>query len=481
MKELNFEDFNISEEILGAISKLGYEKPTKVQREVVPAALKEIDLIVKSKTGSGKTASFGIPICEKVEVEKSNPQVLILTPTRELCIQVKEDVSNIGRLKKLRAAAVFGKQPFASQVRELKQRTHVVVGTPGRTLDHIERGTLLLDEIRYLVIDEGDEMLNMGFIDQVESIINKLPKNRITMLFSATIPDELEKLCRKYMKSPMTLEINPEEVTEENIEHILYEIDEKHKAKLLNKIMITENPDSCIIFCRTKENVDNVYNGLKNKNYPCGKIHGGMMQEERLEGMKSFKRGEFIYLVATDVAARGIDVEEVTHIINYDLPMEKESYVHRTGRTARAGRKGKAITFVTPYEDRFLKDIEEYIGFSISKVEEPREQEVENVKEAFLTKIKAAPKLKKDKSKELNKDIMKIYINAGKKKKIRPGDIVGGITSIPGVTAENIGIIDIQDNISYIDILEGKGKIVLEGLKSATIKGKVLKVEKARK
>lgn len=481
MKELDFRDFNISEEISEALAKLGYEEPTKVQRKVVPEALRGRDIIVKSKTGSGKTASFGIPICEKVEVEKGNPQVLVLTPTRELCIQVKEDISNIGRLKKIRAAAVFGKQPFATQARELKQRTHVVVGTPGRTLDHIERGTLLLDEINYFVIDEGDEMLNMGFIDQVESIINKLPKNRVTMLFSATIPEELEKLCKEYMKNPMTIEVTPEEVTEGNIEHILYEVQDRYKDKVLNKIIITENPDSCIVFCRTKENVDNVYNGLKNKDYPCGKIHGGMMQEERLEGMKRFKRGEFIYLVATDVAARGIDVEEVTHIINYDLPMEKESYVHRTGRTARAGKKGKAITFVTPHEEKFLKDIEEYIGFSIPKGEEPREQEVESAREAFLEKIKATPKLKKDKSKELNKDIMKIYINAGKKKKIRPGDIVGGITSIPGITADNIGIIDIQDNISYIDILEGKGKVVLEGLKFVTIKGKVLKAEKARK
>ncbi|WP_315118114.1 DEAD/DEAH box helicase [uncultured Clostridium sp.] len=481
MKELNFKDFHISEEISKALAKLGYEEPTKVQKEVIPEALKERDIIVKSKTGSGKTASFGIPICEKVELEKGNPQVLVLTPTRELCIQVKEDISNIGRFKKIRATAVFGKQPFSVQSRELKQRTHVVVGTPGRTLDHIERGTLQLDEIKYLIIDEGDEMLNMGFIEQVESIINKLPSSRVTMLFSATIPEELEKLCKKYMKNPITIEVTPEEVTEGNIEHILYEVQDKYKPKVLNKVIITENPDSCIIFCRTKENVDNVYNGLKNKNYPCGKIHGGMMQDERLEAMKRFKRGEFIYLVATDVAARGIDVEEVTHIINYDLPMEKESYVHRTGRTARAGKEGKAITFVTPYENRFLKDIEEYIGFSIPKREEPMEYEVDNAREAFLEKIKAAPKLKKDKSRELNKDIMKIYINAGKKKKIRPGDIVGGITSIPGITADNIGIIDIQDNISYIDILEGKGKVVLEGLKSVTIKGKVLKAERARK
>lgn len=481
MNESGFIYFSLSQEILNALSKLKYENPTDVQQKVIPRALEGRDIIVKSQTGSGKTASFGIPICERIEIEDNKPQALVLTPTRELCVQVKEDISNIGRLKKVRCAAIYGKYPFSAQERELKQRVHVIVGTPGRTLDHLERGTMNLDEIKYLVIDEADEMLNMGFIDQVESIISKMPEHRVTMLFSATIPPEIESLCQKYIKDPIKIEVNPENLTTERIEHVLYRVRENDKYKLLTKIMVVENPDSCIIFCRTKENVDTLASKLQSNGLPCSALHGGMMQNERLNVMNSFKRGEFIYLVATDVAARGIDVESITHIINYDIPLEKESYVHRTGRTGRAKEEGKAISFVTPYEDRFLSDIEEYIGFKIPQAEEPDEEEAEKAKAAFFKKIEAGPKLKQDKSHELNKEITKIYISAGKKKKMRTLDIVGAFTHIPGVKAEDIGIIDILDNISYVDILNGKGDMVLKALETMNIKGKPVRAQRAVK
>lgn len=481
MENTSFKSLGISEDILEALLKLGYKNPSEVQQKVIPIAIKNKDIIVKSKTGSGKTAAFGIPICENIDLEEKKPQALILTPTRELCVQVKEDIKNIGRFKRIKCSAIFGKQPFKAQALELKQRTHVVVGTPGRTMDHIERGTIDLDKIKYFIVDEGDEMFNMGFIDQVESIMRKLPKKRVNMLFSATIPEKIEKLCEKYMKFPVMIEVNPEEITEEKIEHIYYEVEEKNKFELLNKILITENPDSAIIFCRTQENVNSVAKLMKNKKYPCKALHGGMMQDKRIDIMERFKKGEFMFLVATDLAARGIDVENVTHIINYDIPMEKENYVHRTGRTGRAGRQGRAISLVTPYEDRFFEQIEEYIGFKIKLGDEITKESVENAEEAFIEKIKAMPKIKKQKSDELNKGITKIYLSAGKKKKIRPGDIVGGITSIAGVNPEDVGIIDIQEVCSYVDILNGKGKLVLEGLKSTTIKGKKLRAERAVK
>lgn len=481
MDDMNFKSLGISEDILEALLKLGYKKPSQVQKKVIPVAIKNKDIIVKSKTGSGKTAAFGIPICENIDLEEKKPQALILTPTRELCIQVKEDIKNIGRFKRVKCSAVFGKQPFKMQARELNQRTHIVVGTPGRTLDHIERGTIELDKIKYFIVDEGDEMFNMGFIDQVENIMERLPKKRVNMLFSATIPEKIEILCKKYMKSPVVIEVNPEELTEEKIEHTYYEIEEGNKFDLLNKIIITENPDSSIIFCRTQENVNKVVKLMEDKGYPCKAIHGGMMQDKRIDIMKRFKRGEFIFLVATDLASRGIDVENVTHIINYDIPLEKESYVHRTGRTGRAGREGRAISLITPYEDRFLKQIEEYIGFKISLGKEITKESIESSEKAFIEKIKAAPKLKEQKTDKLDKDITKIYISEGKKKKIRAGDIVGGITNIPGINPEDIGIIDIQDICSYVDILNGKGKLVLEGLKSTTIKGKKLRAERAVK
>ncbi|MBM7692102.1 superfamily II DNA/RNA helicase [Peribacillus deserti] len=481
MNKSSFSEFNLSDEIQRALMDLNYENPTEVQRKVIPVALEDKDLVVKSQTGSGKTASFGIPICELIRWEENKPQALVLTPTRELAAQVREDITNIGRFKRIKAAAVYGKSPFERQKLELKQKTHVVVGTPGRVLDHIQKGTLTLEQIKYLVIDEADEMLNMGFIDQVEAIIHELPTKRVTMLFSATLPEDVENLSHKYMQNPVQIEIKASGVTTDKIEHSIIEVIEEEKISLLKNVTIVENPDSCIIFCRTQENVDQVFKQLDQAHYPSDKIHGGMIQEDRFAVMDDFKRGLFRYLVATDVAARGIDVENISHVINYDLPMEKESYVHRTGRTGRAGKTGKAITFITPYEQKYLSEIEEYIGFHITKKLPPSQEEVNNGKAAFEEKIHSRPAVKRDKSEQLNKEIMKLYFNGGKKKKLRAIDFVGTIAKINGINAEDIGIITIQDNVTYVDILNGKGPLVLQAMKHTTIKGKQLKVHKAKK
>ncbi|MGG0704181.1 ATP-dependent RNA helicase DbpA [Bacillus paramobilis] len=481
MSKKSFSNYALSKEVRRALTGLGYEHPTEVQGEVIPVALQKKDLVVKSQTGSGKTASFGIPLCEMVEWEENKPQALVLTPTRELAVQVKEDITNIGRFKRIKAAAIYGKSPFARQKLELKQKTHIVVGTPGRVLDHIEKGTLSLERLKYLVIDEADEMLNMGFIDQVEAIIDELPTKRMTMLFSATLPEDVEKLSRTYMNAPTHIEIKAAGITTDKIEHTLFEVREEEKLSLLKDITMIENPDSCIIFCRTQENVDHVYRQLKRVNYPCDKIHGGMVQEDRFEVMDDFRKGKFRYLVATDVAARGIDIDNITHVINYDIPLEKESYVHRTGRTGRAGNSGKAITFITPYENRFLEEIEEYIGFEIPKKLGPSKEEVMKGKAVFEEKIYAKPIIKKDKNADLNKGIMKLYFNGGKKKKIRAVDFVGTIAKIQGVSADDIGIITIQDNVSYVEILNGKGPLVLKVMRNTTIKGKQLKVHEAIK
>lgn len=476
-----FQDYQISEEIIRALEGLGYSNPTEVQEKVIPYALERQDLVVKSQTGSSKTAAFGIPICQLVKWEENRPQALILTPTRELADQVKQDMTNIGRFKRIKAAAVYGKQPFAYQKEELKQKCHIVVGTPGRVLDHIERGTLVLDRIEQLVLDEADEMLNMGFIDQVEAIISQLPKNRMTMLFSATLPDKVEQLALQYMKEPKQIEIASTVTLTDQIEHSLIVVKEQQKFGLLRDVTVVENPDSCIIFCRTKEQVDNVTEQLEKMFYTCDQLHGGMVQEDRFDVMDAFKRGEFRYLVATDVAARGIDIENITHVINYDLPLEKESYVHRVGRTGRAGKRGKAITFLTPYEEKFLAEIEAYIGFEIERRQAPSQQSVDEAMDAFIGKMENLPELKKDKSEQLNKDILKLYFNGGKKKKLRAVDFVGTITSISGVTGEDIGIIKIQEKETFIDILNGKGKLVLEEMKTKTVKGKLLKVHKAKR
>ncbi|MBT2655511.1 DEAD/DEAH box helicase [Bacillus sp. ISL-18] len=481
MSETKFEDFHLSDEIRRSLQVLKYEAPTEVQHKVIPLALENQDLVVKSQTGSGKTASFGIPICELMEWEERLPQALILTPTRELAVQVREDMTNIGRFKRIKAMAVYGKEPFTKQKEELKQKTHIVVGTPGRVIDHIERETLVLDKIKFLIIDEADEMLNMGFIDEVEAIINQLPLSRITMVFSATLPKDVENLCHKYMKNPINVEIEANGITTDTIEHCLIEVKEDEKIPLLKDVTVVENPDSCLIFCRTKEHVDTVYAELEEANYSCERLHGGLEQQDRFAVMDGFKMGNFRYLVATDVAARGIDIDNVTLVINYDVPMEKESYVHRTGRTGRAGNEGKAITFATPYEGKFVKAIERYIGFEIPIVDAPKPHEVAGNQAAFDEKISGRRVVRNNKTARINQDIMKLYFNGGKKKKLRAVDFVGTIAKIPGVSTEDIGIITIQDQMSYVDILNGKGSLVLQAMENTTIKGKKLKVSKALK
>jgi ATP-dependent RNA helicase DeaD len=477
-----FDDYQLSNEITKALSLLKYENPTEVQSAVIPAALNKQDLVVKSETGSGKTASFGIPICEMIEWEEKKPQALILTPTRELAVQVQEDITNIGRFKRLKALAVYGKEPFSKQKEELKQKTHVVVGTPGRVMDHIERGTLSLDQIKYLIIDEADEMLNMGFINEVESIINELPSNRVTMVFSATLPNDVESLCHKYMKNPAKIAIaTTGGIMADTIEHRVIEVKAEDKISLLKDLTVVENPDSCIIFCRTKDHVDTLFEELEKSKYSCERLHGGLEQEDRFGVMNGFKMGNFRYLIATDVAARGIDIDNVTLIINYDIPMEKESYVHRTGRTGRSGNKGKAITLATPYESKFLKAIEKYIGFEIPNMEAPLPSEIARCKAAFEEKISGRRVVKNNKTARVNKDITKLHFTGGKKKKIRAIDFVGTISKIPGVTADDIGIITILDSLSYVDILNGKGSLVLQAMENTTIKGKKLKVSKAIK
>ncbi|PPA69264.1 DEAD/DEAH box helicase [Jeotgalibacillus proteolyticus] len=480
MTNNSFKDYSISNEILRALDQLQYHQPTPVQREVIPAALLKNDMTVKSQTGSGKTAAFAIPLCELIHWEENKPQALVLTPTRELAEQVKEDITNIGRYKRVKAISIYGKQPYARQKTELKQKNHIVSGTPGRVLDHIQKDSLSLEKIKYLVIDEADEMLNMGFLEQVEAIIKELPVNRTTMLFSATLPEEVQELCHHYMNSPIDIQIQASVKINTNTKHTVYTVNENEKLSVLKKVTIVENPDSCIIFCRTKERVDELSNQLDRAGYPCDKIHGGMVQEDRFAVMNEFKRGEFRYLIATDVAARGIDIENISLVINYDFPMEKESYVHRTGRTGRAGNKGKAVSFVTEYEDRFLEETEAYIGFELTPGMVPSKEEVMSLKGNFKEKINLLPDLKMDKRDQVSQDIMRLYFNGGKKKKLRAVDFVGTIAKIDGIHAEDIGIITIYENATYVEILNGKGPAVLQEMKTTPVKGKRLKVHKAR-
>ena len=474
-----FDNYQLSGELLKAISLLNFISPTKVQEQVIPAVLAQKDIIVKSQTGSGKTAAFAIPICELVDWEQNKPQALVLTPTRELAVQVREDMFHIGRFRRLKVAAIYGKYPFHVQEKELKQKTHVVVGTPGRLIDHIERGTLDTSIIKYLVIDEADEMLNMGFIEQIKTIVTSLSQERVTILLSATMPQDINLLCTKIMKNPVCVEIEEQNPVAERIAQERYHVDQADKMQLLRDLTIVENPDSCMIFCNIKQAVDEVYAELVKLNYSCEKLHGGMEQRDRLSVMNDFKQGIFRYLCATDVAARGLDIEDISLVINYDIPHDRENYVHRIGRTGRVNKLGKAITFVTRNEDKFLKDIHDYIGKEILLKERPDEEMVHQSKQEFMAKINTLPEIKETKGAQLSTEIMKIHVNAGKKTKMRPVDIVGTLCSIQGITAADIGIINILDVSTFVEILNNKGELVLQELQNTSIKGRQRKVSKA--
>ena len=474
----NFRDYKLSEEILKSIEMLNYKKPTKVQQEVLPVALENKDLLVKSQTGSGKTATFAIPVCENVDWDENKPQALILAPTRELALQVKDDVFNIGRFKRIKPVALYGKSSFESQVKELKQKTHVVVGTPGRTIDHIKEGTFDTSNIKYLVLDEADEMLSKGFLEQIEEIIEHLPTERVTMLFSATIPEDIDMLSAKYMKNPETIEIAAETLTVDRIEQFGYRVEDTGKLNLLKDITTIENPDSCFIFCNTQKKVEEVYEALTALNYPCDRIHGGMEQDIRIKVMNNFKKGYFRYLIATDVAARGIDIDNITHVINFDVPVLRENYVHRIGRTGRAGKTGRAFTFIKKKDDTRISEIHSYTGKEITLRQLPSKKLVKKSRPAFEEKLNQKVVIKEEKGSNLNNEIMKLHINAGKKTKMRPVDIVGTLCSIEGMTASDIGVINILDVSTYVEILNNKGDMVLDVLQNKTIKGRLRTVTK---
>lgn len=479
MRKTTFKDYKLSDEILKSLEMLNFKSPTEVQSKVIPVALENKDILVKSQTGSGKTATFGIPLCEMVDWDENKPQALVLAPTRELAIQVKDDIFNMGRFKRIKSCALYGKSSFVAQEKELKQKTHIVVGTPGRTIDHIKEGTFVTDNIKYLVIDEADEMLSLGFISQIEEIISYLPENRVTMLFSATLPEDIDDLSKKYLKNPTKIEIEAKTLTVDRIEQIAYKVEENAKLNLLKDVTVVENADSCVIFANTQKKVEMIYNELTALNYPCDKIHGGMEQDDRIKVMSNFRKGYFRYLIATDVAARGIDIDNITHVINFDIPVLRENYVHRIGRTGRAGKEGRAITFVTKADDRRVAEINSYTGRElVIRQEKPSRKSVKRLKGEFERKLNEKRVVKIDKSSNLSNEIMKLHINAGKKTKMRPVDIVGTLCSIEGVEACDIGVINVQDISTFVEILNNKGEMVLKVLQTKNIKGRPRKVTK---
>ncbi|SFR75014.1 DEAD/DEAH box helicase [Anaeromicropila populeti] len=478
MTHNSFSQYNLSDPILETLTLLGYKVPTPVQQKVIPLALQENDLVVKSKTGSGKTASFAIPICQLVTWDENLPQALVLEPTRELAVQVRDEIFHIGRKKRLKVPAVFGGFPLEKQALTLKQKSHVVVGTPGRVLDHFQKGTLHGDKIQYLIVDEADLMLDMGFIEDIRRIMEFIPENKVMMLFSATMGVHVQRLTEEYMKTPIYIEMEDKEAAIPDIVQEAYYVENEEKLPLLIRILIKENPENGMIFCATREMVNVLYRHLRKARIRCGMLHGTVDQKERLKTIEDFREGRFHYLIATDVAARGIDFDNITHVINYDFPTGKESYVHRIGRTGRNGKSGKAISLIQNAEKKMQEAIEAYTSVPIIICQQLFDEHIDTAsKKIFWGRQREPVKPRVKKGAVFHKQITRLCIGGGRKSKIRAVDIVGTICNIEGIQSDDIGIIDIRDSISYVEILNEKGLMVRDALQSKPVKGKVRKVQ----
>lgn len=362
-----FSEFGLEPKVLRAITEMGFEEATPIQEKAIPLALESRDLIGQAQTGTGKTAAFGVPLINKIQVTEDRIVALIMCPTRELAIQVAEEIEKLGRFKGIRSLPIYGGQDIVKQIRALKKRPQIIIGTPGRLLDHINRKTIKLDDVQTVILDEADEMLDMGFMEDIQSILKLVPDERHTMLFSATMPPNIQKLAQQFLRNPEHVSVIPKQVSAPLIEQSYIELQEKQKFDVLCRLLDMESPDLAIIFGRTKRRVDELSEGLQKRGYSAEGLHGDLSQHQRDAVMRKFRDGSIDVLVATDVAARGLDVSGVTHVVNFDLPQDPESYVHRIGRTGRAGKEGTAWTFVTPREMDHLHFIERLTRHRIAR------------------------------------------------------------------------------------------------------------------
>ncbi|GAA0610644.1 DEAD/DEAH box helicase [Virgibacillus siamensis] len=376
-----FKELNISEPIMKALEKMGFEEATPIQAETIPLAQQGNDVIGQAQTGTGKTAAFGIPMIDKIDKNQKKIQGLVVAPTRELAIQVAEELNRLARFRGIRAMPVYGGQHMERQIRALKDGPQIVVATPGRLLDHMRRKTIRTAGIQTAVLDEADEMLNMGFIDDIKEILKNIPEQRQTLLFSATMPKEIRDIATNLMDSPKEVKVKAKEMTVENIDQYFIEVPEKYKFDTLTNHLDINAPALAIVFSRTKKRVDEIAEGLQIRGFRAEGIHGDLTQGKRMSVLNKFKNGRVEVLVATDVAARGLDISGVTHVYNFDIPQDPESYVHRIGRTGRAGKAGEAISFITPREMGHLKIIEQVTKSKMKRIMPPTNKEAQRGKQ----------------------------------------------------------------------------------------------------
>ena len=520
-----FGNLEFSKKIFNAVSEMGFEAPTPIQAEAIPLLMEGKDVIGQAQTGTGKTAAFAIPIIEMLNPRFRGVQALVLTPTRELAIQVAEEITRIAKYKDARALAIYGGQSIDRQILALKRGVQIVVGTPGRILDHLRRKTLRLQNVAFMVLDEADEMLDMGFIEDIETILKETPEAKQTLLFSATMPREIQVLARKYLRDPEVLSVSKDELTVPQIEQVYYEVKEFNKLEGLCRVLDTSEIKLAIIFCRTKRGVDELVAGLEARGYEADGLHGDLTQAQRNRVMKKFREGHVEILVATDVAARGLDIDNVSHVINYDLPQDPESYVHRIGRTGRAGKSGIAVSFVIPKEYRLLRLIEKIISTRIKKLSLPSFEDVfERQREIIIEKLSetieqgklshyraiieemgnahdtvdiaaAALRLAFDieGSQDFSEDaavefgntgaepgMVRLFMSIGRVDEVRPQDVVKTIAEEAGIPGKVIGAIKIFDRFTFVEVPQDAAEKVLYSMHKNVIKGKRVHVEPAK-
>ncbi len=468
----SFADLGLSESTLQSLADVGYESPSPIQEQAIPSLLQGRDVIGQAQTGTGKTAAFGLPIMEYVDPSNPEVQALVLTPTRELCIQVTQALRAYGARGGVDVVAVFGGAPIRTQQAQLRAGGHVVVGTVGRVLDLISRHSLVLHDCRFLVLDEADEMLDLGFLEDVEKILSLTPSSRQTALFSATMPPPIRKLADRYMYDPEIIKVEAETLTIDTVAQFQLPVETRDKPDKLVEVLQAERPEQAIVFVRTKIRCDQLFRTLRDRGMNVRALHGDMSQGSRDGVMLAFKGGRVPILVATDVAARGLDISTVTHVINYDVPTSPDTYVHRIGRTGRVGRSGRAITFVESRQKRELEAIERHIGTSIAKWEKGAIAAPTPVRERPRRHSK--PRISRRDEQE---PYAKLVLGGGRSAGLRVADIVGAVTSATKLDGEAVRDVLVLERFSFLSVPAGEAERVVESLDGAELRGRKLSLQ----
>jgi ATP-dependent RNA helicase DeaD len=469
-----FADLGLSEPTLQALQDVGYEKPSPIQEQAIPILLQGEDIIGQAQTGSGKTAAFGLPMIEHVDPEVGEVQALVLTPTRELCIQVTQALRVYGARKGVDVVAVFGGAPIRSQQAQLRAGGHVVVGTVGRVLDLLSRASLHLSDCRFVVLDEADEMLDLGFLEDVEKILKLCPNGRQTALFSATMPPEIRKLADRYLYHPQTVKVKTATLTVDTVEQFALEVKTADKADQLVEVLREERPDQAIVFVRTKIRCDQLYRKLRDRGMNVKALHGDMSQGSRDGVMLAFKGGRVPILVATDVAARGLDISTVTHVVNFDVPTSPDVYVHRIGRTGRVGRSGRAITFVEPRQKKELAAIEKHVGTTLAEWRPGAHTAPAKVEERPRRHVK--PQLSRNGAETYRR----VLAGAGRADGLEVADVIHAVTSAAGLDGEAVRDVQMLERFTLFSVPDSEADRIVQAVDGSELAGRALRVELAR-